>query len=256
MQESIAILDNKASIAVNPTCVQPTNVASETPGHAKESQPVPSTSDQHGTLLHHASKPTSNTIDNSVDRKFNIVIYGVKESPKGTQKNARTKLDIDSCVQILKQANDDISVQSIRDCLRLGKYNPTETRPRPLLAKLSHVFDVDTVLYNRSKITNGIQVKPDMNREEKQRESLLLKEHWSLICSGIDKKYIKIRGTKLYVKNQLHGEVMNSVFVLKPVTKVLSPSDNVPDNDAVVMTSPNNDLAMELEDRPAASNSQ
>ena len=94
-----------------------------------------------------------------------------------------------------------------------------------------------------------------MNCEEKQRESLLLKERWSLICSGIVKKYIKIRGTKLYVKNQHHGEVMNSVFVPKPVTKVLSPSDNVPNNDAVALTLPNNDLAMELEDRPA-SNSQ
>ena len=79
------------------------------------------------------------------------MIYGVKESPKGTQRSARRKLDINSCVQILKQANDDISVQSIRDCLRLGKYNPTETRSRSLLVKLSCVFDVDTVLYNRSK---------------------------------------------------------------------------------------------------------
>ena len=58
LQERITILNNKASIAVNPTCVQPTNVASETSGHIKESQPVPSTSDRHSTLLHHAGKPT------------------------------------------------------------------------------------------------------------------------------------------------------------------------------------------------------
>ena len=40
-------------------------------------------------------------IDNSVDRKFNIVIYGVKESPKGTQRSARTKSDTRSQMMTL-----------------------------------------------------------------------------------------------------------------------------------------------------------
>ena len=86
-------------------------------------------------------------LDNPVDQKFNPVIYGIKESPKGTPRSARTKTDIKSCVQILKQADDDISVQSIRDCLHLGKFNPSETRSRPLLVTLFCIFDVDTVLY-------------------------------------------------------------------------------------------------------------
>ena len=70
-----------------------------------------------------------------------------------------------------------------------------------------------------------------MNHEEKQRESLLLKECWNLICSGIDKKDIKIYGTKLYVKSQIRGEIMNSVFVPKHDTEVLSPSNNDPTMD-------------------------
>ena len=40
-----------------------------------------------------------------------------------------------------------------------------------------------------------------MNHDERHRESLLLKERWSLITSGIDKRHIKIRGTKLFVKD-------------------------------------------------------
>ena len=43
----------------------------------------------------------------------------------------------------LKQANDDISVHG---CKRLGKFNSSGTRPKPLLIKLSYVFDVDAVL--------------------------------------------------------------------------------------------------------------
>ena len=97
---------------------------------------------------------------------------------------------------------------------------------------------MDNILYNRSNIAEGIQVKPDMNREERHRESILLKERWSLMHSGIDKKHIKIRGTKLFLKDRLHGEIINSVFVTKNETEVSSPS--------------NNNSAMELGDRPAS----
>jgi len=177
-----------------------------------------------------ATVPTSNALTNvhkhSADRKFNVVIYGVKENPTGTARSTRAKSDIESCVQILKQTNDEINYQSIRDCIRLGRFDSSRPRPRPLLVKLSRVFDVTTVLYNRSKVTDGIQIKPDMNREEKLRESLLLKERWSLICSGIDKKLIKIRGSKLYVKGQLHGEITNSVFNPRPNTVLPNSASN------------------------------
>ena len=73
----------------------------------------------------------------------------------------------------------------------------------------------------------GIQIKPDMNKEEKLREQVLLKERWSLICSGTDKKHIKIRRAKLYVKGQIYGEVINSTFIPNPITESLnSSSDN------------------------------
>ena len=49
-----------------------------------------------------------------------------------------------------------------------------------------------------------------MNKEERLREQLLLKERWGLITSGTDRKHIKIRGNKLLVNNQIYGEVINS----------------------------------------------
>jgi len=125
-----------------------------------------------------------------------------------------------------KKANNDITEHSIRDCLRLGKFNSTRAKPRPLLVKLSRAFDVNTILYNRSKIPKGIQVKPDMNKEEKLREQLVLKERWSLISSDTDKKHIRIRGTKLNVKNQIHGEIIDSTFIPKPRTEASNTSSN------------------------------
>ena len=75
-----------------------------------------------------------------------------------------------------------------------------------------------------------------MNCDERHRESLLLKERWSLITSGIDKRHFKICDTKLFVKDQLYGEITDSIFVPKHKT-----------NEA---NSPNNNASMELGDRP------
>ena len=166
------------------------NQASDQPSSNQLNQsslPAKPAPHQSATLV--SKNHPTNLPDNPVDRKFNLVIYGVKENPKRTQRRACTKLDIEACVQVLKQPDDDIIVQSIRDCIHLGKFNSSSTGPRPLLVKLSRIFDNDTVLYNRSNIFDGILVKPDMNHDERYRESLLLKERCSLITSGIDKTH-------------------------------------------------------------------
>ena len=52
-----------------------------------------------------------------------------------------------------------------------------------------------------------------MNPEERKIEATLLSERWKLIGSGIDKRDIKLRGSKLLVKDKKHGEAVNSKFV-------------------------------------------
>ena len=113
----------------------------------------------------------------------------------------------------MKEANNNITEHSIRDCLHLGKFSSQKPKPRPLLVKLSRAIDVNTILQNRSKISEGIQVKADMNKEERLQEQLLLKEHWGLITSGTDRKHIKIRGNKLLVNNKIYGEIINSSYI-------------------------------------------
>ena len=55
-----------------------------------------------------------------------------------------------------------------------------------------------------------------MSREERNIENALLKERRSLIDSGIERKFIKIRGNSIYVKDKLHGLVQNSQFNTVP----------------------------------------
>ena len=44
-----------------------------------------------------------------------------------------------------------------------------------------------------------------MSLEERTAENLLLKERCNLIDHNIERRFIKIRGNSIYVKNKLHA---------------------------------------------------
>lgn len=164
---------------------------------------------QNSVTIQHSNPASSQ----STDRKFNLVIYGLNECPNGTSRPERVKQDIDKGYSVLSKVDEDINVSSVRDCLRLGKYKKDQARPRPLLLKLNRAIDVISVLSNRASLEDkSIVIKPDMSPEEKQIESLLLKERWSLMQSGINKTDIKIKSGSIFVKGKKHGYVSNSVF--------------------------------------------
>ena len=48
------------------------------------------------------------------------------------------------------------------------------------------------ILSNRYSLPNGIILKPDMNHEERNADSLSLKERWHLVKSGVLKAAINI----------------------------------------------------------------
>lgn len=162
-----------------------------------------------------APTPTVNAHHNSQhDRKFNIVIYGIDECDKGAPRNERSGQDFSSVTEIITKVNENISPLSIRDLHRLGKYQEQSRRPRPILVKFNRAIDVSILLSNTNTLPRGIRIKPDMNPEERQTESLLLKERWSLIQRNISRKVIKIRGNKIFVNSMPHGEVINGNLVL------------------------------------------
>ena len=121
LEQQISSADSGTDFASNQASDQPSS--NQLNQSSLPAKPIPH---QSATLV--AKKHPANLPDNAVDQKFNLVIYGIKENPKGTQRRAHTKLDIEACVQLLKQADDNISVQSIRDCIRLGKFNSSGTR--------------------------------------------------------------------------------------------------------------------------------
>ena len=50
-------------------------------------------------------------------------------------------------------------------------------------------------------------IKPEVTKVEHLRNSALMKERWSLIVSGVDRKSIKIQSSSIYVENKLYGKL-------------------------------------------------
>ena len=170
--------------------------------------------------------PPVNYSNSNPDRKFNLVVYGAKECVEGTNRHERLSHDVEVSTHIFQPLAPGISVHSIRDCVRLGKYNSVHCRP--LLVKLTSTREVSTILANRAKLVSNptISIKPDMTKHERVVESVLLKERRSLINSGLARKSIRIRGNTLYVNNTKLGSVIDSNFV--PATTQNSTVSSLP----------------------------
>ena len=149
------------------------------------------------------------------ERRFNLVLYGVQESPEGTNLYNRATKDLKDSAIILSKVLPSITDQAIRDCVRIGKYSPTKTRP--LLVSFLRALDVRLILQRLSPdvLPSGIAVKPHMSATEKQQSSILLRERWKNMQAGMDKSKIKIRGRKLFIDSRLVGEVVDGEY--KPV---------------------------------------
>ena len=90
-----------------------------------------------------------------VERRFNVVLYGISEMPGDSSRPERMKHDLDTAVVTLNKLNKEINHSSIRDSFRLGKFKQNQARPRPLLIKLNKAIDVITFLANRGSLNDN-----------------------------------------------------------------------------------------------------
>ena len=162
--------------------------------------------------------------------KYNIVLYGIEECPKGTAKTVRFKNDLDRVSSILSGLDNVIQAQSVSDVVRLGKYNHERTRPRPILVKLLRSVDVSTVLTRRRLLPVVYRIKLFLSQKERLCESMLLKERWLLIQSGTNRSSIKIKNNiSLLVDNKLYAKWNKSTHrltYLSPDLPAPTPSRN------------------------------
>ena len=98
----------------------------------------------------------------------------------------------------------------MKDCFRLGKYKPDAPHSRPVLIKFMRSTEASMALSKIASFKAPIRIKPDLTTEERQVEKMLLKERWTLIQLGFDKKRIKLRNKCIFIDNKLYGQYQNS----------------------------------------------
>ena len=150
----------------------------------------------------------------SSERKFNVVLYGVDECPSGLSKLSRFESDLSNAITVLSSIYKAIEPKSVKDCYRLRKFSPSNSRPRPILVKFIRVSDATSIRSKRSGLTRPHVVKPDMPPEQRERDSVLMRERWRLIQSGVHRSNIKIKYDRLFVGKKLHGTIVDNTFHL------------------------------------------
>lgn len=97
----------------------------------------------------------------------------------------------------------------------IGKYS--EQRTRPLSVRFARSCDAATVLSNRHKIPKedhpNVFIKPFMSISERKTESTLLKERRTLIDSGVERRFIRIRGNSIYINKTKVGSASEDIFI-------------------------------------------
>ena len=173
------------------------------------------------------------TVSDSPEHKFRFVMYGIKEQPKGSTRHSRLVQDSNDVADVIRKLDDSIPDHSIQDCTRLGKFS--EEKSRPILVKMSHSCEVSSILAQRRKLKDspGITIKPDLSLTDRRIDSILLKERWNLMQSGISRDQIRIKGNTIFVCNAKHGTVVNFEFKQSkdnPSNESVSASQNQTDN--------------------------
>ena len=110
-----------------------------------------------------ASSHTTSRYSSNSERRFNVVLFGLKESSKGTARQSRMMNDLEAASSTLNFLVSSINKTSISDCFRLGKYN--QSRNRPLLVRLTRACDAMLALSQGYKLSKqpGTFIKPDLS---------------------------------------------------------------------------------------------
>ena len=165
---------------------------------------------------------------NNAERKFNVVVYGIPECPQKTNRQLRTKQDLENVIDAMSKADNEIESNDIKDLYRLGKYDHKSQRPRPLLIKFLRSNVALDILSSKNKLEAPVYIKPDLTPFERQKERLLLKERRSLIDNGTERRNIKMRNDSLYVNNKLHCKVSTDGNKLEFMSKSVQQTINAP----------------------------
>ena len=119
-------------------------------------QSSPDTSHQLSSDISNNSSSQQEPLPNKVNKveqvpsdcKFNVVIilYRIKECSKETSRSERLSHDLEQVTSVVSAGEHSINSLSIRDLLRLGKFQELFSKPCAILVKLNCTIDVSLLL--------------------------------------------------------------------------------------------------------------
>ena len=164
----------------------------------------------------HPPRHSSNSI--TTDRKYNVVIFGVSESPQGTPHYTTKHHNYSETSSILWKL---YGLQSRVFYPWLSAYWEVHWQQHSSKANTGYTqhncWSEIYVLTCRSSLPSSVSIKPDHSSSERRVEKILIPERWKLIKAGSDCHSIKINNLRLYLYGHLHGKVFNSTYSLAPL---------------------------------------
>ncbi len=98
-------------------------------------------------------------------------------------------------------------------CWKCSKWTE-KGRGRSTNHSQSSRYNVSSILSQRRRLKgSGLVVKPDLNKQERLVDQILMKKRWALIQSGNGREQISIRGGSLFVNKIKKGSVVSGAYV-------------------------------------------
>ena len=160
--------------------------------------------------------PTDTKTDNknvvkypTTDTNLEIKLSGVPEysSDSNTKFSDVMEHEFRESKKILNFLGEDEN--GITNIRRLGKFNKTASRPRPILVTFNNYWTVKKLLAGAFRLKNyneehesSIFLNRFLNKDEQEREKLCLSKRYSLIQQGYIKEKFRISNLKLFYEGR------------------------------------------------------
>uniref|UniRef100_A0A1X7TMN6 Reverse transcriptase domain-containing protein n=1 Tax=Amphimedon queenslandica TaxID=400682 RepID=A0A1X7TMN6_AMPQE len=157
-------------------------------------------------------------------RKYNVIVFGVVEQPSGTPWPARSNHDYNEVCRLFSHLDEGTEDYLIRDCRRIGRFQPDASHPRPILVTLGSTSDVFFIMSKRNLLPSTIYVRRDLSPVQRKERSILFSEKNKLKDSGVPIQSISIRCSSLFVGEREVGKVTGGAFISSRSLGNLAPS--------------------------------
>ena len=139
------------------------------------------------------------------ERENKIIVFGVSEKTSDTMITVLDRISHDK--KSVKELSRKTGIQTlnIEDIFRLGNFDSTQTRPRPLVVKLSNTWNCRIMMMSNAKLkADDIFIKQFLSKKEWEKEKQALEYRFKLAQTlNINRSDIKIRSARLFFRKKM-----------------------------------------------------